>query len=153
MRGRKERIPPPEFPATNRLDAILIALAKAELGKLTYASMGNGTTTHMSGELFRYVTGVHIRHIPFKGSGQATIDLIGGQVHIMFDNIPSSLPHIRSENRWPCCHRSKARFIAVYDAIPASVGKSRLARTQALHPEGNRCHMGREVVAGTERRV
>ncbi len=74
----------------------LIAQAKAQPGKITYASSGSGTSIHMSGELFKYMTGVDILHIPYKGSAPAVTDLIGGQVNIMFDNIPSSLPHIKS---------------------------------------------------------
>ncbi len=74
----------------------LVALAKAQPGKITYASSGSGTSIHMSGELFKYMTGVDILHIPYKGSAPAVTDLIGGQVNIMFDNIPSSLPHIKS---------------------------------------------------------
>ena len=74
----------------------LIAMAKAQPGMITYASSGSGTSIHMSGELFKYMTGVDILHIPYKGSAPAVTDLIGGQVNIMFDNIPSSLPHIKS---------------------------------------------------------
>jgi tripartite-type tricarboxylate transporter receptor subunit TctC len=74
----------------------LVALAKAQPGKITYASSGSGTSIHMSGELFKYMTGVDLLHIPYKGSAPAVTDLIGGQVNIMFDNIPSSLPHIKS---------------------------------------------------------
>ena len=74
----------------------LIAQAKAQPGKITYASSGSGTSIHMSGELFKYMTGVDLLHIPYKGSAPAVTDLIGGQVNVMFDNIPSSLPHIKS---------------------------------------------------------
>ncbi len=74
----------------------LIAMAKAQPGMITYASSGSGTSIHMSGELFKYMTGVDMLHIPYKGSAPAVTDLIGGQVNIMFDNIPSSLPHIKS---------------------------------------------------------
>jgi tripartite-type tricarboxylate transporter receptor subunit TctC len=74
----------------------VIAMAKANPGKLTYASSGNGTSIHMSGELFKHMTGVNMLHIPYKGSGPAVADLIGGQVNMMFDNIPSSLPHIKA---------------------------------------------------------
>lgn len=74
----------------------LIALAKAQPGKLSYASSGSGSTIHMSGEMFKYLTGVDMLHIPYKGSGPAVADLMGGQVNLMFDNIPSSMPHIRS---------------------------------------------------------
>ena len=74
----------------------LIALARAQPGSLTYASSGNGSSIHMSGEMFKYLTGVDMLHIPYKGSGPAVADLIGGQVNMMFDNIPSSMPHIKS---------------------------------------------------------
>ncbi len=84
----------PGFKVTSVKD--LIAQAKAQPGKINYASSGSGTSIHMSGELFKYMTGVDILHIPYKGSGPAVTDLIGGQVNIMFDNIPSSLPHIKS---------------------------------------------------------
>jgi tripartite-type tricarboxylate transporter receptor subunit TctC len=76
--------------------ADLIAMAKAEPGKLTYASSGNGTSIHMSGEMFKYLAKVDILHIPYKGSAPAMTDLLGGQVMMMFDNIPSALPHIKA---------------------------------------------------------
>ncbi len=74
----------------------LIALARAQPGKITVASSGSGTSIHMSAELFKYLAGVDMLHIPYKGSAPALADLIGGQVNVMFDNIPSSLPHIKS---------------------------------------------------------
>ncbi|HWV90523.1 MAG TPA: tripartite tricarboxylate transporter substrate-binding protein, partial [Burkholderiales bacterium] len=74
----------------------VIELARKEPGKWTYASSGNGTSIHMSGAMFTQMTKTDILHIPYKGSGPAVADLLGGQVHMMFDNIPSSLPHIRS---------------------------------------------------------
>lgn len=74
----------------------LIALAKAQPGKLTCASSGSGSTIHMSCEMFKQKLGLDIVHIPYKGSGPAVTDLIGGHVNIMFDNIPSSVPHIRA---------------------------------------------------------
>jgi tripartite-type tricarboxylate transporter receptor subunit TctC len=76
--------------------ADVIALARAEPGKLTYASSGNGTSIHMSGEMFKYLAKVDMLHIPYKGSAPAMTDLLGGQVMMMFDNIPSALPHIRA---------------------------------------------------------
>ncbi len=84
----------PAFPARSVKD--VIAQAKAQPGKLTYASSGNGTSIHLSGELFKSMTGVDMLHIPYKGSAPAVTDLLGGQVNMMFDNIPSSLPHIRA---------------------------------------------------------
>jgi len=74
----------------------VIALAKKEPGKLTYASSGNGTSIHMSGAMFTQLTGTDIVHIPYKGSAPAVTDLLAGQTNMMFDNIPSSLPHIKS---------------------------------------------------------
>jgi tripartite-type tricarboxylate transporter receptor subunit TctC len=74
----------------------VIELAKKDPGKWTYASSGNGTSIHMSGAMFTQLTGTDLLHVPYKGSGPAVTDLLGGQVHMMFDNIPSSLPHIKS---------------------------------------------------------
>jgi tripartite-type tricarboxylate transporter receptor subunit TctC len=74
----------------------IIALAKKEPGKWTYASSGNGTSIHMSGAMFTQLTGTDILHIPYKGSAPAVTDLLAGQTNMMFDNIPSSLPHIKS---------------------------------------------------------
>jgi tripartite-type tricarboxylate transporter receptor subunit TctC len=76
--------------------AELIAYCKANPGKLNYASSGVGTTIHLSGELFKAMAGVDITHIPYKGSPQAVSDLLGGQVDLMFDNMPSIIPHAKS---------------------------------------------------------
>ncbi|MFZ9406178.1 MAG: Bug family tripartite tricarboxylate transporter substrate binding protein [Burkholderiaceae bacterium] len=74
----------------------LIAEIRANPGKFSYASSGSGSTIHLSGEMFKSLTGLDIPHVPYKGSGPALTDLIGGQVQIMFDNIPSAIVHIRS---------------------------------------------------------
>jgi len=74
----------------------VIALAKKDPGKWTYASSGNGTSIHMSGAMFTQLTGTDILHIPYKGSSPAVTDLLAGQTNMMFDNIPSSLPHIKA---------------------------------------------------------
>jgi tripartite-type tricarboxylate transporter receptor subunit TctC len=74
----------------------IIELAKKDPGKWTYASSGNGTSIHMSGAMFTQLTGTDILHIPYKGSAPAVTDLLAGQTNMMFDNIPSSLPHIKS---------------------------------------------------------
>ena len=76
--------------------AELIAVIRAQPGKLSYASSGNGTTIHMSGEMFKHMLNLDITHVPYKGSAPAITDLIGGQVHLMFDNIPSAITHIRA---------------------------------------------------------
>jgi len=74
----------------------LIALAKANPGKYTFASGGNGTTPHISGEIFKSMTGTDILHIPYKGGGPAIADLMGGQVDMIFDTAASAMPHVRS---------------------------------------------------------
>ena len=74
----------------------VIELAKKDPGKWTYASSGNGTSIHMSGAMFTFLTKTDIVHIPYKGSAPAVTDLLAGQTNMMFDNIPSSLPHIKS---------------------------------------------------------
>lgn len=74
----------------------LIAAAKAQPGKLTYASAGNGTTIHLGAELFNAMAGVDIMHVPYKGSAPAMTDLLGRQVDMMFDSVSSAKPHIDS---------------------------------------------------------
>ncbi|RQP24447.1 Bug family tripartite tricarboxylate transporter substrate binding protein [Piscinibacter terrae] len=74
----------------------LIRYAKANPGKLNMASSGNGTSIHLSGELFKTMTGVFMVHFPYRGSGPALLDLIGGTMDLMFDNLPSALPHIKA---------------------------------------------------------
>jgi tripartite-type tricarboxylate transporter receptor subunit TctC len=74
----------------------LIAHAKANPGKLNMASSGNGSTIHMSGELFKMLTGINMVHVPYRGGAPALTDLIAGQVHVMFDNIPTSAEHIKA---------------------------------------------------------
>ncbi|OYZ93294.1 MAG: hypothetical protein B7X99_15645, partial [Rhizobiales bacterium 17-65-6] len=73
-----------------------IAEAKAAKPPLTMASSGNGTSIHLSGELFKQMTGVDMTHVPYRGSGPAVNDLVGGQVDVMFDNLPSSIGQIRA---------------------------------------------------------
>ena len=74
----------------------VIAQAKARPGKVTFASAGNGTSIHLAGELFASMAQVDMLHVPYKGSGPAVTDLLGGQVDYMFDSITSAAPHIRS---------------------------------------------------------
>lgn len=74
----------------------LIAKAKANPGKLTYASAGNGTSIHLAGANFTAMTGVNMLHVPYRGSGPAITDLLGGQVDFMFDSITSARPHLQS---------------------------------------------------------
>jgi len=74
----------------------LIAYAKRNPGRLAMGSGGNGTTGHLGGELFKAMTGTFIVHIPYRGSAQAINDLVGGQLQLMFDNVPSIGPHVKS---------------------------------------------------------
>jgi tripartite-type tricarboxylate transporter receptor subunit TctC len=85
-------------PAANpaRSVADVIAQARAKPGAITYASAGNGTSLHLAGELFASMAHVDLLHVPYKGSGPAMNDLLGGQVDLMFDSITSARPHIES---------------------------------------------------------
>jgi tripartite-type tricarboxylate transporter receptor subunit TctC len=74
----------------------LIAYAKANPGKLNMASLGTGTGSHLGGELFKMSAGIEMLHVPYRGSAPMLIDLISGQVQVAFDNLPSSIEHIRS---------------------------------------------------------
>jgi len=85
---------PPDFPA--RTVPEFIAYAKANPGKINMASSGNGTSIHLSGELFKAMTGVDMVHVPYRGSAPAVTDLLSGRVQVMFDNMPSSISHIRA---------------------------------------------------------
>jgi tripartite-type tricarboxylate transporter receptor subunit TctC len=84
----------PSLPAKSVKE--LIAYAKQNPGRLLNASSGNGTTGHLGGELFKIMTGTQIVHVPYKGSPQGITDLIAGQVQVMFDNLTSISPHVRS---------------------------------------------------------
>ena len=76
--------------------ADFIKVAKASPGKLNMASSGNGTSIHLAGELFKSMSGTYLVHFPYRGSGPALLDLVGGTMDVMFDNLPSALPHIKS---------------------------------------------------------
>ena len=73
-----------------------ITEAKSTPKRLNFASSGNGTSIHLSGEMFKQMTGVDIVHVPYRGSGPAVSDLVAGQVDLMFDNLPSSIEHVRA---------------------------------------------------------
>jgi tripartite-type tricarboxylate transporter receptor subunit TctC len=74
----------------------LVAYAKKHPGKLSNGSSGNGTTGHLGGELFKFMTGIDIVHVPYKGSPQAINDLMAGNIQVMFDNVPSIGPHVKA---------------------------------------------------------
>ena len=84
----------PNVPA--KTVAEFITYAKANPGKINMASSGNGTSVHLSGELFMAMTGVKMTHVPYKGAGPALIDMLSNQCQVFFDNLPSSIEHIRA---------------------------------------------------------
>jgi tripartite-type tricarboxylate transporter receptor subunit TctC len=89
--------------------AELIAYAKAQPGRLNYASFGNATSPHLAGELFKSLAGVEMVHVPYKGGGPAMTDLLGGRVEVMFDNIITSMPHIKEGRLRPLAVTSLTR--------------------------------------------
>lgn len=91
--------------------ADFIKYAKANPGKLNMASSGNGTSIHLAGELFKSMTGTYMLHFPYRGSGPALLDMLGGSMDVMYDNLPSSMPHIKS---------GKLKALAVTSAVRSS---------------------------------
>jgi tripartite-type tricarboxylate transporter receptor subunit TctC len=101
----------PSVPATTVKE--LIALAKRRPGQLTFASAGIGATTHLAGEYFKNVAGIDVLHIPYKGSSQAQIDLVGGQVSFMVDSMPSALPKVQANKIRALATTGKKRYAAL----------------------------------------
>lgn len=91
----------------------LIAYAKAHPGEVTCASAGVGSSIHMSCELFKLQTETDILHVPYRGSGPAVVDLVGGQVDIMFDNLPSVISHIRADKLIPLAVTTAQRQVSL----------------------------------------
>jgi tripartite-type tricarboxylate transporter receptor subunit TctC len=91
--------------------AEFIAYAKANPGKVNMASSGNGTSVHLSGEMFMAMTGVKMQHVPYRGAAPAITDMLGGQVQVIFDNMPSIIQHVRS---------GSLRALAVTTAEPSA---------------------------------
>ena len=108
----------------------LIAYARANPGKLNMASSGNGTSIHLSGELFKSMTGTYMVHFPYRGSGPALLDLIGGTMDLMFDNLPSALPQIKAGKLTALAVTSGERSAALPDVptIAEAGGRSRASR-------------------------
>lgn len=105
----------PKLAATSVAE--LIALAKANPGKLNFASTGSGATPHLSGELFKLMAGVDIKHVPYKGSAPAVTDLIGGQVDLMFEQIPGAMPFVQS-GQLRALAMGSAKRVGAYPNIP-----------------------------------
>jgi tripartite-type tricarboxylate transporter receptor subunit TctC len=92
-----------------------IAYAKANPGKISFASGGTGYAAHLSGELFKMMTGVNMIHVPYRGQAPAMTDLLGGQVKVMFDSVVSSLPHIRTGKLRPLAVTTSTRSATLPD--------------------------------------
>jgi tripartite-type tricarboxylate transporter receptor subunit TctC len=103
----------PDVPAKSVKE--LVALAKSQPGKLSFASSGTGQSVHLSGEMFKLKTGTDIIHVPYKGAGPAVADLMAGQVTMMIDNLPSSLPHIQAGKLRALAVTSKERVAELPD--------------------------------------
>src|SRR5215831_13999528 len=103
----------PSFPAKTVPE--FIVYAKANPGKVSFASAGNGSVAHVTGELFKMMTGVNMLHVPYRGAALALTDLIGGQVDVMFDNMPSSIEHIRAGRLRPLAVSTTSRLGSLPD--------------------------------------
>jgi tripartite-type tricarboxylate transporter receptor subunit TctC len=90
-----------------------IAYAKANSGKISMASFGTGTTSHVAGELFKMMAGIHMLHVPYRGSAPMVTDLLGGQVQVAFDNLPASIEHIRAGKLRPLAVTTATRSEAL----------------------------------------
>jgi len=101
----------PSLPAKTLSE--LLSLAKLRPGQLNYASSGVGSSNHMAAELLKYMAGININHVPYKGNAPALTDLIGGHVEILFSGVPALLPHIKSGRIRPIAIGSPRRFAAV----------------------------------------
>jgi tripartite-type tricarboxylate transporter receptor subunit TctC len=107
--------------------ADFIKYAKAHPGKLNMASSGNGTSIHLAGELFKSMSGIYMLHFPYRGSGPALLDMLGGSMDVMFDNLPSSMPHIKS---------GKLKALAVTSAQRSAVLPDVPTVEEAAHLKG-----------------
>jgi len=108
----------PAFPA--KTVAEFIAHAKANPGKINFASAGSGSVAHVTGEYFKMMTGIQMQHIPFRGAPPALTALIGGQVDVMFDNMPSSIEHIKSGRLRPLGVCSLTKLPPLPDVPPVA---------------------------------
>ena len=123
-----------------------IAYAKANPGKLNMASSGNGTSIHLAGELFKTVTGIYMVHFPYRGSAPAITDVIAGNMNVMFDNLPSALPHIKSG-------RLKALAVTSKNPSPALPGIPTVEQAANLKDFDASSWFGLFAPAGTPRAI
>jgi tripartite-type tricarboxylate transporter receptor subunit TctC len=108
----------PTFPA--KTVPVFIAYAKAHPGEINFGSSGSGTTPHLSGELFKMMAGVNIVHVPYRSAASTLTDLLSGQVQVMFDNMPSSIDHIRAGRLRPLAVTTQSRSVALPDIATVS---------------------------------
>ena len=152
MRGPLVMAVHPSFPA--RTVGEFIAYAKANPGKVNMVSSGNGTSTHLTGELFKMMAGVEMQHIPYRGEAPALADLVAGQVQVMFPNLPSSLGHIRGGQLRALAVTSATRSPALPD-VPtvaetvAGYEFERLVWAECAETDARRGH--RETEQGNQR--
>src|SRR5215467_8120143 len=127
-RGPAVLVVHPSFPAKSVPE--LIAYAKSNPGKINMASGGVGSSLHVYGELFKMMTGVDMRHVPYRGGGPALTDLLAGQVSVMFDTLATSIEHIRA---------GKLRALAVtsHTDRSSSRGRARGNCSMIVHPLGD----------------
>ncbi len=131
----------------------LVAMAKAQPGRLSFASSGAGSSTHLSGELFKSLAGLDLIHVPFKGSGQALIDVVAGRVNMIFDNMPSALPHIKGGKLRALGVTGSRRSGALPEA--PTIAEAGIAGYESLSWSGIAVAAGtpREVVARLNREI
>lgn len=141
----------PEVPARDY--ASFVALIKREPGRYSYASPGNGSIGHLQMELFKSLAGLFITHIPYRGAGPALNDVVGGQVPIIFDNVPSALPFLKSGKLSPIAVAAPARLKELPDTPTfAEVGLepvNRMAYYGILAPKGTPAELVDKLNAAT----
>jgi tripartite-type tricarboxylate transporter receptor subunit TctC len=123
-----------------------ITYAKANPGKINMASSGNGTSIHLTGELFKTVTGVYMVHLPYRGSAPALTDLMSGNVNVMFDNLPSAMPFIKSG-------KLKALAVTSKNPSPALPGVPTIEQAAGLKDFDASSWFGLFAPAGTPRAI
>jgi len=154
-----------------------VALARANPGTLLMGSAGQGSNTHLTGELFQSMAKVKLLHVPFKGSGAALVDLVGGQVHLMFDQVSASASHIKSGRLRPIAVTTQKRSVFLPDvptvdesgirgfesstyttiAAPAATPRDAMQKLREAvirvlddpRTRGNFAKLGAEVIKGT----
>ena len=137
----------PSVPA--KTVAEFIAYAKANPGKINWATSGNGTSVHLSGELFKMMTGVDLLHVPYRGSAPALTDMLAGHVHVMFDNMPPSLPHIKAGKLRALGVTTAQRSQALPDVPDGRRDGRRLRGERVLRTGGSQGHAGQPSSSGS----